>query len=56
MHVQNFREAHPASCTIGSMAFPGVKRPGRGADLSPSSSAEFAKGLELYFLRPSVPA
>jgi hypothetical protein len=25
-------EAHPASCTMGTGSFPGVKRPGRGAD------------------------
>ena len=24
--------AHPASCTTGTGSFPGVKRPGRGAD------------------------
>jgi hypothetical protein len=24
--------AHPASCTMGTGCFPGVKRPGRGAD------------------------
>jgi hypothetical protein len=34
--------AHPASCTMGTMGpFPGGKaRPGRGADHSPTSSAE----------------
>jgi hypothetical protein len=32
--------AHPASCTIGSGSFPGVKRPGHGADDPPSPSAE----------------
>ena len=29
--------AHPASCTMGTGPFPGVKRPGRGADHSPPS-------------------
>jgi hypothetical protein len=32
--------AHPASCTMGTGYFPGVKRPGRGADHPQPSSAE----------------
>jgi hypothetical protein len=32
--------AHPASCTMGTGSFPGVKRPGRGAEHPPPSSAE----------------
>jgi hypothetical protein len=32
--------AHPASCTMGTGSFLGVKRPGRGADPSPPPSAE----------------
>jgi hypothetical protein len=42
-HVQTVREAHPASCTMGTGSFPGVKRPGRGADQPPPSSAEVRK-------------
>jgi hypothetical protein len=42
-HVQNGPEAHPASCTKGTGSFPGVKRPGRGADHPPPSSAEVKK-------------
>jgi hypothetical protein len=42
-HVQTGPEAHPASCTIGTGSFPGVKRPGRGADHPPPSSAEVKK-------------
>jgi hypothetical protein len=42
-HVQTGPEAHPASCTIGTESFPGVKRPGRGADHPPPSSAEVKK-------------
>jgi hypothetical protein len=38
--VQTGPGAHPASCTMGIGSFPGVKRPGRGADYSPPSSAE----------------
>jgi hypothetical protein len=46
--VQTSPEAHPASCTMGTVSFPGVKRPG--------CSAEHENGLELYFYLPSVPA
>jgi hypothetical protein len=39
--VQNGSGSHPASYPMGtSGSFPGVKRPGREADHSPSSSAE----------------
>jgi hypothetical protein len=38
-HVQSGPEAHPASCTVGTGSFPGVKRPGRGVDHPPSSTA-----------------
>jgi hypothetical protein len=30
-HVQTGPEDYPASCTMGTASFPGVKRPGRGA-------------------------
>jgi hypothetical protein len=43
-HVQTGPGAHPASCTMGTGSFPGVKRPGRGADHLPPSSAEVKKG------------
>jgi hypothetical protein len=39
-HVQTGPGAHPASCTMGTGSFLGVKRPGRGADHPPPSSAE----------------
>jgi hypothetical protein len=32
--------AHPASCTMGTGSFPGVKRPARVTDYQPPSSAE----------------
>ena len=38
--VQTGPGAHPASHTMGTGSFPGVKRPGRGVDHPPSSSAE----------------
>jgi hypothetical protein len=43
-HVQTDSGAHPASCTMGTGSFPGVKRPGRGADHPPPSSTEVKKG------------
>jgi hypothetical protein len=39
-YVQTGPGAHPASCTMGTGSFPGVKRPGRGADHPPPPSAE----------------
>ena len=38
--VQTGPEAHPASYTMGTGSFPGVKRTGRGVDHPPPSSAE----------------
>jgi hypothetical protein len=34
-HVQTGPGVHTASCTMGTGFFPGVKRPGRGADHLP---------------------
>jgi hypothetical protein len=39
-HVQTGPGAHPASCTMGTVSFRGVKRPGRGFDHPPPPSAE----------------
>ena len=33
--VQTGPGAQPASCTVGTESFPGIKRPGRGADPHP---------------------
>jgi hypothetical protein len=46
-------EAHPASCTMGTGSFPGV-RCGRGVTLTPSppSSAEVKNRVELYLYSP----
>jgi hypothetical protein len=41
--VQTGPGSHSASCTMGAGSFPGVKRPGRGADHPPPSSAEVKK-------------
>jgi hypothetical protein len=42
-HVQTGPEAYPASCTRGTGSFPGVKRPGLGAEHPLPSSAEVKK-------------
>jgi len=54
--VQTDEETHPASSTMGTGSFPGVKRQKRCSDQPPLPSAEVAKGLELYLRLPSVPA
>ena len=46
--VQTAPGAHPASCIMGTGSFPGVKRPGRGVDHPPPSSAEVEGRVELY--------
>jgi hypothetical protein len=39
-HVQTGPGFHPASCTMGTGSFPGIKLPGRGADRPPPPSTE----------------
>ena len=48
--------AHPASYTMGTVSFPGVKRLGRGIDHLPPSSAEVKEGVQLYLYSPSGPS
>ena len=48
--------AHPASYTMGTGSFPGVKRPSRGFDHPPPSSAEVERRVELYIYSPSGPS
>jgi len=50
--VQTDPEAHPASYTMGTGSFPGLKRPGRGVDHPPTSSAEVKERVELYLYSP----
>jgi hypothetical protein len=45
--------AHPASYTMGTGFFPGVKRPGCGVDHLPPFTAEIKEGIELYLYSPS---
>jgi hypothetical protein len=54
--VQTGPGAHPASFTMDTGLFPGVKRPGRGVDHPPPSSAEVKEGVELYLYSPSGPS
>ena len=46
--VQTDPGAHPASYTMGTGSFPGVKRLGRGVDHPPLSSAEVKETVQLY--------
>ena len=46
--VHNVPGAHPASCTMGTMSFPGLKQAGSGIDYSPPSSTEVQERVELY--------
>jgi hypothetical protein len=45
--IQTGPRAHPDSYTMGTMAFPGIKRKGRGADHPLLSSAEVKERVEL---------
>ena len=45
--------AYPASNTMGTGSFPGVKRPGRGFDYQ--SGADVKERVELYLYFPSGP-
>jgi hypothetical protein len=49
--VQTGPGAHPASCTMGTGSFPGVKRPGLGAG-HPHLLAPRARECILYFWFP----
>ena len=48
--------AYPASCTMGTGFFPGVKRPGRGADHAPPSKCRGHQRVGLYLYSPSEPS
>jgi hypothetical protein len=54
--VQTRTGAYPASYTMGTGSLPGVKRPGRGVDHPPASSAEVKERLELYLYSTSGPS
>jgi len=46
--IQTGPGVHPASYTMGTESFLGVKRPGRDIDHPPPSSAEVKERIELY--------
>jgi hypothetical protein len=48
--------AYPASYTMDTNSFPGVKRPGHGVDHPPPSSAEVKDRIELYIYSISGPS
>ena len=56
VHVQTGPGAHPASYTMGTESFLGVKRPGRGVDHPPPSSADVKESVQLYPYSPSGPS
>ena len=50
--VQTVPGAYPASYTMGTGSFPGVKRSERGVDHPTTSSAEVKERVELYLYSP----
>ena len=54
--VQPGPGVYPASCTMSTGSFPGVKRPGRGADYPPPSKCRGHERVELYLYSPSGPS
>ena len=46
----------PASYTMGTRYFPGLKWPGRGVDHPPQSIAEVKETVELYLYSTSGPS
>jgi hypothetical protein len=52
--VQTGSGVHPASYTMGTGSFPGVKRLERGVKHPQISSAEVRERIELHFYSPSV--
>ena len=54
--VQTGPGAYPASYTMGTGSFPGVKRPGRGVVHPPPSSDEVKERVHLYLYSPYGPS
>jgi len=46
--IQTGPGAHPASYTMGTRSFPGVKRPGHGIDHPSASRADVKEGVDLH--------
>ena len=56
MSMQTGPGAHPASCTMGTGSFLGVKRPGRDVEHPPAYSAKVKERVEVYLCSPSGPS
>jgi hypothetical protein len=54
--VQTGPGAHTASYTVGTGSCPGAKRPGRGVDHPPPSSAKVEGRVEIYLYSPCGPS
>ena len=54
--VQTGPGVHPACCAVGTGSFPGVKRPGRGADHPLPSKCRGQERVGLYLYSPSGPS
>ena len=54
--IQTGPGAHTASYTMGSVSFPGVKRPGRGINHPPPSRDKVKESGELYLYSLSGPS
>jgi hypothetical protein len=54
--IQTGAGAHPASYTMGTGSFLGVKRPRHGVNHLPPSSTKVKERVELYLYSPSVPS
>jgi len=54
--VQTSPGAHPASYTMGTKSFLGVKQLGRGIDHPPPTRAEVKEKVELYLYSTSGPS
>jgi len=54
--IQTAPGAHPASYTMGTGSFPGVKRSGDSVDHPPPSSTEVIERVELYLYSTSGPS
>ena len=54
--VQTGAGTYPASCTMGTGSFPGIKRPGRGADHPPPPKRRGQERVGLYLYSPSGPS
>jgi len=54
--IQTDPATHPASCTMGTKSFLGVKHSGHGVGHPPIPSAKVEERVELYFYSPSGPS